>query len=47
MKTINAIIAFVKSKQAAREERLYREAAVDAYVMMLSHDPNKAKQHRS
>lgn len=46
MKIVKTIIEFAKSKQAARKERLERQAAADAYVKATSHDHRSSKVPR-
>lgn len=46
MKIVKTIVASVKAKQAARKERLYKQAATDAYVKATSYD-HRSSQRRS
>lgn len=38
------IITFVKSKQAARKERLHRQAIADAYLLVTAHDHRRSQR---
>jgi hypothetical protein len=38
------IIAVIKSKKAARDERLQRQAAADAYLLATAHDHRRSQR---
>ena len=44
MKIINAVIAHVQAKKAARKERLYAQAQADAYALITSHDHRRGSR---